>query len=69
LLWWLTAYWLGIGVNLSLDWPRYYVPTAFFGSILIGLGVQAIIALVAGRRAGTRHGALGAPVPSVKAAG
>jgi hypothetical protein len=69
LLWWLMAYWLGIGVNLSLDWPRYYVPTAFFGSILIGLGVQAIIALVAGRRAGTQHGALGAPVPSVKAAG
>jgi hypothetical protein len=69
LLWWLAAYWLGIGVNLSLDWPRYYVPTAFFGAILIGLGVQAIIVLVAGRRAGARHRTLGTGMPSVKAAG
>jgi hypothetical protein len=69
LLWWLAAYWLGIGVNLSLDWPRYYVPTAYFGSMLIGLGVQAIIALVAARRAGTHHRTFGIPVPSVKAAG
>ena len=47
LLWWLAAYFLGIGANLSLDWPRYYVPTAFYGVILIGLGVQAIAALAA----------------------
>jgi hypothetical protein len=45
------------------------VPTAFFASILVGLGVQAIVSLVAGRRAGTHHGSLGTPVPSVKAAG
>ena len=43
LLWWLAAYMLGIGVNLNLDWPRYYVPTAFFGSLLIGLGTQTIL--------------------------
>jgi hypothetical protein len=43
LLWWLAAYLLGIGANLSLDWPRYYVPTAFFGSLLIGLGAQALV--------------------------
>ena len=37
---WLLAYIVGIGANLSLDWPRYYVPTAFYGSLLIGLGVD-----------------------------
>lgn len=42
LLWWLAAHLLGIAANLSLDWPRYYVPTAFYGALLIGLGVQAI---------------------------
>ena len=47
LLWWLAAYLLGIAANLSLDWPRYYVPTAFYGSILIGLGVHAIVQAVA----------------------
>jgi hypothetical protein len=46
LLWWLGAYFLGIAVNLSLDWPRYYVPTAFYGTILIGMGAQAIVAVV-----------------------
>ncbi len=43
LLWWLSAYFLGIAVNLSLDWPRYYVPTAFYGALLIGLGAQRVI--------------------------
>ena len=43
LLWWLNAYFVGIAANLSLDWPRYYVPTAFYGSILIGFGVQAVV--------------------------
>ncbi|MCC7371934.1 MAG: glycosyltransferase family 39 protein [Chloroflexi bacterium] len=43
LLWWLAAYLLGIGANLSLDWPRYYVPTAYFGALLIGLGTGAIL--------------------------
>jgi len=47
LLWWLAAYFIGIGANLSLDWPRYYVPTAFYGAILIGLGVQAIVTAAA----------------------
>jgi hypothetical protein len=47
LLWWLAAYLLGIAANLSLDWPRYYVPTAFYGSILIGLGAQPIVLAVA----------------------
>jgi hypothetical protein len=42
LLWWLSAYLFGIAANLSLDWPRYYVPTAFYGSLLIGLGAQAL---------------------------
>ena len=43
LLWWLAAFVLGIAVNLSLDWPRYYVPTAFYGALLIALGVRAIV--------------------------
>jgi hypothetical protein len=43
--WWLAAYFLIIGENLSLDWPRYYVPTAFFGALLIGLGTQALVSL------------------------
>jgi len=40
LQWWLLAYLLGIAANLSLDWPRYYVPTAFYGTLLIGIGVR-----------------------------
>jgi hypothetical protein len=42
LLWWILAYWLGIAANLSLDWPRYYVPTAFVGSLLVGLATSTI---------------------------
>jgi 4-amino-4-deoxy-L-arabinose transferase-like glycosyltransferase len=45
LLWWLAAYAFGIAANLSLDWPRYYVPTAFFGALLIGLGVARVAPL------------------------
>ena len=52
LLWWLAAYLLGIGVNLSLDWPRYYVPTAFYGALAIGLGVQGAVDAVLRRRSG-----------------
>jgi hypothetical protein len=44
LLWWLGVYALGIAANLSLDWPRYYVPTAFYGALLIGLGADAAVA-------------------------
>jgi 4-amino-4-deoxy-L-arabinose transferase-like glycosyltransferase len=44
---WLAAYFAGIAANLSLDWPRYYVPTAYFGSLLIGLGVAMIYRAVA----------------------
>ncbi len=43
LLCWLVAYFAGIAGNLSLDWPRYYVPTAYLGSILIGVGTAASI--------------------------
>ena len=46
LLWWLGAYLFGIVASLSLDWPRYYVPTAFYGSILIGLGADSIVRVV-----------------------
>ncbi|HYU19739.1 MAG TPA: hypothetical protein VEQ11_13710, partial [Chloroflexota bacterium] len=42
LLCWLAAYFAGIAGYLSLDWPRYYVPTAFLGSLLIGLAVGAL---------------------------
>jgi hypothetical protein len=49
LLWWLAAYIVGIGANLSLDWPRYYVPTAFYGALLIGLGADLIVRLVGQR--------------------
>ncbi|HZO32977.1 MAG TPA: hypothetical protein VFH48_44105 [Chloroflexota bacterium] len=52
LLWWLDAYFLGIAANLSLDWPRYYVPTALYGAILIGIGVQAIVMAVVRWRPG-----------------
>jgi uncharacterized membrane protein len=45
LLWWLAAYVLGIAANLSLDWPRYYVPTAYFAALLIGLGAAGIVTL------------------------
>lgn len=45
LLWWVMAYILGIGANLSLDWPRYFVPTAFYGSLLIGVGVGELLEL------------------------
>jgi hypothetical protein len=43
LLWWLDAYLIGIAANLSLDWPRYYVPTAFYGALLIGLGADLVV--------------------------
>jgi hypothetical protein len=49
LLWWLAAYLVGIGANLSLDWPRYYVPTAFFGALLIGLGVDLLVRAIRSR--------------------
>jgi hypothetical protein len=61
LLWWLAAYMLGIAANLSLDWPRYYVPSAFFGSLLIGLGVSRVVAFsrqaMAGRLSAVRPAA------------
>jgi 4-amino-4-deoxy-L-arabinose transferase-like glycosyltransferase len=44
---WLVAYFAGIAANLSLDWPRYYVPTAYFGSLLIGLGAAMLYRAVA----------------------
>ncbi|MFN8636837.1 MAG: hypothetical protein U0893_23565 [Chloroflexota bacterium] len=46
LLVWLAAYSIVIGANLSLDWPRYYVPTAFFGSLLVGISVSWLWSLV-----------------------
>jgi hypothetical protein len=52
LLWWLGVYVVGIAANLSLDWPRYYVPTAFFGTALIGLGVAEVVALARRRWSG-----------------
>jgi hypothetical protein len=73
LLWWLAAYLFGIAANLSLDWPRYYVPSAFFGALLIGLGVQSIVAAVgaAAGRWSSRAGRLAArrAEPRVEAAG
>jgi 4-amino-4-deoxy-L-arabinose transferase-like glycosyltransferase len=36
---WIVTYFVGIAANLSLDWPRYYVPTACLGGVLIGIGV------------------------------
>jgi hypothetical protein len=32
------AYFVGIGLTLPLDWPRYYLPTLLFGALLGGLG-------------------------------
>jgi len=69
LLCWVLAYWLGIAANLSLDWPRYYVPTACIGSLLVGLAVSAAVrfalalrvravpagAIARGTRAGAAH--------------
>ena len=69
LLWWLDAYLLGIAANLSLDWPRYYVPTAFYGAILIGLGVQAIGSAAVRWRPRTPGVAARAVEPRVEAAG
>jgi hypothetical protein len=34
--------------NLNLDWPRYYVPTAFFGSLLVGVGIATLVRSVLG---------------------
>jgi hypothetical protein len=53
LLWWLGLYALGIAANLSLDWPRYYVPTAFYGTLLIGVGAAEVVAV--GRRLWSRR--------------
>ena len=62
LLWWLAAYLIGIGANLSLDWPRYYVPTAFYGAILIGLGVESIVRAIWRRLMRARRGGAVSPV-------
>jgi hypothetical protein len=40
---WLAAYFAGTAWNLSLDWPRYYVPTALLGSLLIGVGASTLV--------------------------
>jgi hypothetical protein len=69
LLWWLGAYFLGIAGNLSLDWPRYYVPTAFYGSILIGFGAQAIVSVVMCGRPWSPRVSSRAVEPRVEAAG
>jgi hypothetical protein len=72
LLWWLAAYFVGIGVNLSLDWPRYYVPTAFYGALLIGLGINALVTVIWDRIARARHrqrGVRDAVTSSAEAAG
>lgn len=47
LLWWLGAYLFGIAASLGLDWPRYYVPTTFYGALLIGLGAVSVVRVVA----------------------
>jgi 4-amino-4-deoxy-L-arabinose transferase-like glycosyltransferase len=46
---WILAYVVGIAANLSLDWPRYYVPTLFFCSVLAGVGVSLTVATIARR--------------------
>jgi hypothetical protein len=46
LLWWLGAHLFGIAASLGLDWPRYYVPTTFYGAILIGLGLGSVVGIV-----------------------
>lgn len=69
LLWWLTAYMLGIGVNLNLDWPRYYVPTAFFGSLVIGVGVQTIVAAALRLRHRQPAGATGSQPAAASSSG
>lgn len=69
LLAWLAAYVVGIGANLSLDWPRYYVPTAFYGSLLIGLGVDVVLPAALRRRAIVRRAAPEPSAPAAEAAG
>jgi len=69
LLVWLLAYVVGIGANLSLDWPRYYVPTAFYGSLLIGLGVDVVLSAALRRRAIVRRAASEPSAPAAEAAG
>jgi hypothetical protein len=69
LLWWLAAYLIGIAANLSLDWPRYYVPTAFYGSLLIGLGADLIVRWVLRWRPWAARTATAAAEPHAQAAG
>lgn len=69
LLWWLAAYLIGIAVNLSLDWPRYYVPTAFYGALLIGLGAEWLASLVVRWRPWAGRPVPGPVGPRAEAAG
>lgn len=69
LLWWLDVYLIGIAANLSLDWPRYYVPTAFYGALLIGLGTQAIVTAAIRWRPWSQRVAARAVEPRAEAAG
>jgi hypothetical protein len=69
LLWWLAAYLIGIAANLSLDWPRYYVPTAFYGAILIGLGADLIVRTALRWRPGSAQAMSTTSAPRAEAAG
>ena len=69
LLWWLLAYLLGIASNLSLDWPRYYVPTAFYGTLLIGIGVRWLAVAVGQIWNGRNRVGLAPPAPQPGAVG
>jgi hypothetical protein len=69
LLCWLAAYLIGIAANLSLDWPRYYVPTAFYGAILIGLGADLIVRLALRWRPWAGRVAPDGAAPRAQAAG
>lgn len=59
---------VGSGLNLGIDWDRYYLPTAAVGVVLAGMGAAALVEggrrMVSRRRAPTTAAAAPPPIPT-----
>ena len=65
---WALALVVGSGLNLGIDWDRYYLPTAAVGLVLAGVGaaslVDAVRRMLSSRRAPTTTAATPPPMPT-----
>jgi len=65
---WGLALVIGTGLNLGIDWDRYYLPTAAVGLVLAGVGAAALVdgarRNASSRRAPTTTAATPPPMPT-----